>query len=70
MSKWYENKGKENDVVLNTRIRLVRNLDEFPFPARLGKNEREQVNNIIRDIILGENEFQLSYVETDSLTNY
>lgn len=69
MSKWYKNKGKENDVVLNTKIRLVRNLDEFPFPARLGKNEREQVNNIVRDIILGENEFELSYVEMDSLTN-
>lgn len=68
MSKWYQKVGNENDVVLNTCIRLVRNLDEFPFPARLGKNEREQVNNIIRDIILGENEFSLSYIETNSLS--
>lgn len=69
MSKWYKETGKENDVVLNTRIRLIRNLDEFPFPAKLGKNEREQVNNIVKDIILGENEFSLSYVEMDSLSN-
>lgn len=69
MSKWYKETGNENDVVLNTRIRLVRNLDEFPFPARLGKNDREQVNNIVKDIILGDNEFSLSYVEMDSLSN-
>jgi protein arginine kinase len=35
MSKWYQNGGLENDVVLCTRIRLARNLKEIPFPVRM-----------------------------------
>ncbi len=31
MSKWYIDKGEQGDIVLSTRIRLARNLDEFPF---------------------------------------
>ena len=35
MSKWYFEKGDQGDIVMSTRIRLARNLNEFPFPAKL-----------------------------------
>lgn len=44
MSKWYIDKGEQGDIVLSTRIRLARNLDEFPFPSKLdarGQGESE-----------------------------
>ncbi len=32
---WYHIPGKEQDVVVSTRVRLARNVAGFPFPARL-----------------------------------
>lgn len=38
MSKWYEKIGAEGDVVIGTRICLLRNLSGVPFPARMNKS--------------------------------
>jgi protein arginine kinase len=35
MNKWYEDGGIMDDIVISSRIRLARNLAEYPFPARL-----------------------------------
>ena len=35
MNKWYIEKGDQGDIVLSTRIRLARNIDDYPFPAKL-----------------------------------
>ena len=43
MSKWYVDKGEQGDIVLSTRVRLARNLEEFPFPCRLDKIGRAHV---------------------------
>lgn len=32
---WYNEKGDMQDVVISTRVRLARNLEEFPFASRL-----------------------------------
>ncbi len=37
--KWYIDKGPDSDVILSSRIRLARNLDNFPFPNRMKKEE-------------------------------
>ena len=52
--KWYETAGKEGDVVLCTRIRLARNLQEFPFPARLDEAGRQKVIEKIKENVLSE----------------
>ena len=36
---WYKNKGAESDIVLSTRIRLARNLKDYPFPERLSEEK-------------------------------
>ena len=33
-AKWYEKAGSCGDVVVSTRVRLARNLKQYPFPAR------------------------------------
>ncbi|MDR0531538.1 MAG: ATP--guanido phosphotransferase [Oscillospiraceae bacterium] len=40
MPEAYEN---QNDIVLSTRVRLARNLAEYPFPARLDIKGRQKV---------------------------
>lgn len=66
MSKWYLGEGEQNDVVLSTRIRLARNLEDYPFPARLDTKTRVHVNEIVRDAIPKSE--GLHYVEMKTLT--
>lgn len=67
--KWYTNSGKDSDVVLSTRVRLARNLRDFPFPNRLDKNERKTVNETVRDVLL-EGDDSLYYTEMSALNPY
>ncbi|MCI7334791.1 MAG: protein arginine kinase [Oscillospiraceae bacterium] len=67
--KWYSNKGEHSDVVLSTRIRLARNLKDYPFPARLSTVEKEKVNEIMRDIFLAADSGEkLTYTEMKALS--
>ena len=60
MNKWYIEKGDQGDVVLSTRIRLARNLEEYPFPVRLDVAGKNSVNSLV--INLGGKK-QSSYVK-------
>lgn len=44
MSKWYQGIGKNSDVVLYSKIRLARNLADFPFPNRMSREVRKSVS--------------------------
>ncbi len=46
--KWYEQNGTEGDVVISTRIRLARNLRQFPFPSSMNDEQKRQANELIR----------------------
>lgn len=39
MNKWYEDTSKEAGVIVSSRVRLVRNLADQVFPAKLPKDE-------------------------------
>ncbi len=68
MSKWYVDKGEQGDIVLSTRVRLARNLEEFPFPCRLDTASKIKVNEKVRDTLLScVPELGLHYVTMDSL---
>lgn len=68
MEKWYRIKGNENDVVQSTRIRLARNLEKYPFPLKLSVSEMKTVNEKVKNIILSNNRYDLSYVDMASLS--
>lgn len=68
MSKWYIEKGDQGDVVLSTRVRLARNLDEFPFPARLDTAGKNKVNSIIKSTLFENDGKDFSYIEMKDLT--
>lgn len=66
--KWYSNKGEHSDVVLSTRIRLARNLKDYPFPSCLNTAEKEKVNELLKDIFLSSNAGKdLKFTEMSSL---
>ena len=75
MSRWYQGNGKNSDVVLYSKIRLARNLADFPFPNRMSKEIRKSVTKKIYATVKSSpvaNEFDLinladaSKVKTDS----
>ncbi|MCL2023876.1 MAG: protein arginine kinase [Oscillospiraceae bacterium] len=47
MKAWYLQSGDQGDIVLSTRIRLARNLEEFPFPMRLDSAGYSKVSEIV-----------------------
>jgi len=73
MKPWYLQTGAEGDIVLSTRIRLARNLEEYPFPIRLDADGyravSEAVENALRDsnIFTAVNMEELSPVMAGSL---
>ncbi len=46
---WYLQAGTDQDVAVSTRIRLARNLANFPFPSRLDESESERILSIVID---------------------
>lgn len=50
---WMTGKGKENAVVITSRIRLARNLREEPFPGWAKKAERKEILNTILPEVRG-----------------
>ena len=64
-AKWYIEQGEQGDVVLSTRIRLARNLDAYPFPARLDLAGKQSVNQKIKEAL---SESGFTYVDMKSLS--
>lgn len=46
---WYAESGPENDVVLSTRIRLARDLANFPFPQKFKEDDAQRVKTLVFD---------------------
>ena len=68
MSKWYIEKGDCGDVVLSTRIRLARNLEEYPFPVRLDASGRNAVNALVKSALFENDSNDFSFIEMKDLT--
>ncbi len=68
MNKWYLEKGDQGDVVISTRIRLARNLYDFPFPAKLDINGKNKVNELIKGILFENDRKDFSYIEMKDLS--
>ena len=44
---WFKDHGKEEDVVISSRVRLSRNLTGFLFPDKMEMNDEDRSKNII-----------------------
>ncbi len=72
MTNWIDGEGPQNDIVISSRIRLARNLEDFPFPVALTDNMSKEIIKKINDCLLDGNtvlktDFEL--VEMDKLSN-
>jgi protein arginine kinase len=66
--EWLRGLGPEADIVISSRIRLARNLADFPFISRATPQDRLQIERSLRDAILAANSSgDLLYVAVDEL---
>lgn len=63
---WYEMNGREKDVVVSTRVRLARNLEDYPFDGRLDEASAKEVIQRLGDIFTEEKGY--TYKDFLSLT--
>ena len=49
--EWLRATGPESDIVMSSRIRLARNLAQFPFPARADDTTRAEIEELLRELI-------------------
>jgi len=67
-SEWLRGAGPESDIVISSRIRLARNLADFPFIARASDQDRVQIEQTLKDCLLAITEpDELLYIDVDEL---
>lgn len=69
MNKWYEKVGNQGDVVLSTRIRLARNLKQYPFPNRMNDEQKQSVIKEVCQTVLNANSSENSVFEQLDMSN-
>lgn len=52
MTKWYDEIKSTDDVVVSTRVRLARNLSEYPFPSRMDTETSKKAAIQIKDALV------------------
>lgn len=66
--KWYSSTGNESNIVLSTRVRLARNLTQFPFPAKLNAEQCMTIGETVRDVLSEDGSVPLNFVDMSTLT--
>lgn len=64
--EWLRGSGPESDIVISSRIRLARNLAEFPFIRKCNHADRVAIERTLRDTV-GALSDSVSYVDVNSL---
>ena len=63
--KWYDGIKNTDDVVISSRVRLARNLENFPFPSKLDREGSEKVALSVKEAL--ENNFGKGADEKESI---
>ncbi|QAT41430.1 protein arginine kinase [Clostridium sp. JN-9] len=74
MENWLKAEGKNDDIVISSRVRLARNIKDIPFPDKLSDEKGKEIVEMINDSILDLPEYKDKFKttklwESDSLNN-
>lgn len=68
LGEWLRGSGPESDIVMSTRIRLARNLADYPFISRATEQDRARIEKAIRDCLMAsEKGGQVMYVNLEEV---
>lgn len=67
--EWLRGSGPESDIVISSRIRLARNLADFPFIRQCNDSDRSEVEKTLKETIFSIKEWKnLAYLDVNTLT--
>ena len=70
MDKWYIEKGPDSDVVLSSRVRLARNIKNYPFPHKSTVEDQKKIVDETKNALFSGNENMagvFSYIDFNHL---
>lgn len=68
--EWLRGSGPESDIVISTRIRLARNLADYPFITKAGDSDRARIERLLRDAVGAiDDRGQMLYIDVDQLSS-
>jgi protein arginine kinase len=65
--EWLRGSGPESDIVISCRLRLARNLADFPFIRRSSDQEKSQIERILREAVAAIEDPRLEYISVQQL---
>jgi protein arginine kinase len=66
--EWLRGSGPESDIVISSRIRLARNLADFPFISRASSADRAEIEKHLRELITSDDAPQgILYIDVGQL---
>jgi protein arginine kinase len=69
--EWLSGTGAESDIVISTRIRLARNVTDFPFLTRIEENRKRELERYLRERLeksdVGEKVYYKRLTETSNV---
>ena len=66
--EWLRGSGPESDIVISSRIRLARNLADFPFIRQCNESDRSEVEKTLKETIFSIKEWKnLAYLDVNML---
>jgi protein arginine kinase len=67
--EWLRGSGPESDIVISSRIRLARNLADFPFIRQCNESDRSEIEKTLKETIFSIKEWKnLAYLDVNTLT--
>jgi protein arginine kinase len=63
--EWLRGSGPESDIVISSRIRLARNLAQFPFVRRCTDQDKASIEKLVLDRVLRESHAWTDHVHVD-----
>jgi protein arginine kinase len=65
-SAWFAEPGKNDDIIISTRARLIRNLADFPFPAKMTEDDKTRVQALVYDAFNSSEDWH--FIDMDGLS--
>ncbi|MEM7457474.1 MAG: ATP--guanido phosphotransferase, partial [Planctomycetota bacterium] len=68
--EWLRGSGPESDIVMSSRIRLARNLADYPFIRRCNDIDRANIESTVREKLSGDDRLDdLTFIDVADLEN-
>jgi protein arginine kinase len=67
VSRWLEKTGPESDVVVSSRVRLARNLANYPFANQASFEDLNEISSEVTGLLKTDNKFKLKLISLADL---